>query len=120
MTSRRFPALVLLLALVAGGFGLPIADALIYHSTPVREDHSRSAAASSLAESGTVDAPTSSMHLQGCVLWLSGVTGSGVVPNSPTLALGEVAPVEASFTAPQFVVTQTDIALGQSRAPPIA
>ena len=124
MTSRRLPALVLLLALVAGGFGLPIADALIYHSTPVREDHSRSATGSSLAESGlqdrTVDAPTSSMHLQGCVLWLSGVTGSGVVPNSPTLALGEAAPVEASFTAPQFVVTQTDIALGQSRAPPIA
>lgn len=104
---------MLLLAFVAGGFGLPIADALIYHATPT-------ATPAHHTDDLAVGAPAPSMHLQGCVLWLSGLTGSGVVGKSPSLVVADAAPVAHSFTAPQFVLTQTDITLGQSRAPPIA
>src|SRR5690349_6448056 len=113
MTSRRLPALMLLLALVAGGFGLPIADAILYHSTPTATPVQHT-------DDLAVGAPATAVHVQSCVLWLSALTGSGVVAKSPVLAVAQVTPAVAAYSTPQFVVTQTDITLGQSRAPPIA
>jgi hypothetical protein len=113
MTSRRFSALVLLLALVAGGFGLPVADAVLYHSTPAGTPAHHT-------DDVALSTPTSSMHLQGCVIWLSALTGSGIGAQSPTLSVALVHTTSSHFTTPPFVVTQTDVSLGHSRAPPIA
>ncbi len=113
MISRRRSALVLLLALVAGGFGLPVADAVFYHSTPV----STPAPATDDISIGT---PASSMHFQGCVLWLSALAGSGLTGQAPALSVGADATSSVRVFPPQPVVLQSHLALRQSRAPPIA
>jgi hypothetical protein len=113
MTSRRLSALVLLLALVAGGFGMPVADAVLYHSTPASPPAHQ-------ADDIAFGTPTSSTHLQGCVLWLSALTGSGISGEGPTLSAGRATSNDIRFTHPQVVVLQSDLALGQPRAPPIA
>jgi hypothetical protein len=113
MTSRRWSALLLLFALIGGGIGLPVADALVYHSSPVQ----RSAP---VTDDQTLSAPASTLHLQGCVLTLSGMSGSGLAGSSPTVAVATEVAVVAPFAAPLTVLTQTDLTLGQSRAPPIA
>lgn len=121
MAFRRFSALFLLFALLGGGFGLPLADAILYHSTPVADNHSRVATVSASAEPGLqARTQSSTLHLQGCVLWLSGLTGSGIAGTAPTIQVSESAATVSEHTTPQYVLTQTDIALGQSRAPPIA
>lgn len=104
---------MLLLALVVSGFGLPIADAIVYHSTPTSTPAHHT-------DDVAVSAPTNTTHLQSCALWLSALTGSGVAATSPVLAVAAMVPTVTSFTTPQFVITQTDIALGLSRAPPVA
>lgn len=113
MTSRRLPALILLLALVAGGLGLPIADTLIYHTRPI-------ATPATPTDDIAVCASASALHLQGCVLWLSGSSGSGVAAKSPAFAVTQVAARVPALSSPQPLVALTDIALGYSRAPPVA
>ena len=92
---------------------LPAADAVLYHSTPV-------AASARYTNGVAVTPPPSSMHLQGCVLWLSALSGSGVASRGTTFSVICTAATSASFITPPFVLTRTDIALGQPRAPPIA
>lgn len=113
MTARRWSALVLLFALIGGGMGLPIADALIYHSTPTSP-------AAHHTDQVAIGAPASKVHLQNCALVLSGLAGSGIAGTSPVVETGSSTTVVTRFTTPEVVLTQSDVSLGQSRAPPIA
>lgn len=113
MAFRRWSALVLLLALVGGGLGLPVADALVYHSSPTQ----RTAPASHEVALGAV---STTQHLQGCVLSLGGLSGSGIVGAGSTVAVAAAIDLTASYPAESTSFTQTGITLGLSRAPPIA
>lgn len=113
MAPRRCSALVLLFALLGGGFGLPLADVVVYHSgaTSTTAHHTAEVAV------GTQNA---TLHLQGCVLWLSALTGSGVAGSAPAVRVATAGAGVSRYLTPQQVLTQTDLGLGHSRAPPIA
>jgi hypothetical protein len=113
MVARRWSALVLLFALLGGGMGLPIADVVLYHSTPT-------SAPAHHTDQVAVGAPVAKVHLQSCVLLLSGLSGTSPVARSTEVAVSSTGTTTLRFTPPITVHTQTDIALGQSRAPPIA
>jgi hypothetical protein len=106
----RAKALVLFLVLLVGGFGLPIVDALWFHSTsgtPV----STEVGVGSAHESGT-------SHLLGCAIWSSPATSTGLpcVPASPAV---EVALIREPL--PQVLTeffTRSDRTLALPRAPP--
>lgn len=108
----RAKALVLFLVLLVGGFGLPIVDALWFHSTsgtPV----STEVAVGSAHESGT-------SHLLGCAIWSSPATSTGLpcVPASPTAT---VAPVREPLRRVLTVfASESDRTLALPRAPPSA
>jgi hypothetical protein len=116
MSRRRLPAFLLLLALLGGGFGLPLADALIYHSSTT---HLSIASATSATPESAVQPRSGPAHLLGCVLWLSALTGSGLQSSAPVLRASAVASSLATRVA-LTVYTQTDLSLGLSRAPPLA
>jgi zona occludens toxin (predicted ATPase) len=110
MTHRpvRAKALLLLLALLGGGFGLPWYDALMFHSQ---------AAGAPKAELALDNAGAAVGHNQTCALRL--VTP----PNAPHSAPSDLPALSARtrhvLLAPKSVLlTQTDVALGRSRAPP--
>lgn len=112
MFARRLSAFFLLLTLVGGGLGLPVADAAIYHATPTER--------APLTDRASAGAPTTTPHFQGCVLTLSGLTGASLAGTAPVVEVATASLVTASFATLPTVLTQTDLALGQSRAPPVA
>lgn len=106
----RAKALVLLLVLLVGGFGLPIVDALWFHSTsgtPV----STEVGVGSAHQSGTA-------HLLGCAVWSSPATSTGLpcIPATPTVAVAQLR--ESHSPAPTVFFSQSDGTLALPRAPP--
>jgi len=108
----RANALALLLVLLVGGFGLPIADALVFHAAVGAPVPSRDA-----VSAGHQTGPA---HLLGCAVWSSPATSTGLpgVPLTPTIALARAPEPHSCF--PTARATQTDRTLALSRAPPSA
>lgn len=106
---RRLGSLALLLALMGGGLGLPLFDAVVFHSKPL------SAAGNTLASEG---APAG--HTQVCVLDHAGVVRHAIAASGPQdpPALPRaiaVAPAPATLAA-----SHDSTLLPPSRAPPIS
>ena len=109
---QRAKALVLVLVLLVGGFGLPIVDALWFHST---------SAGSVSTEVGVSNGHESgASHLLGCAVWSSPATSTGLpcVPATPAVSLAQVR--EAQLPAFAFLATQFHHTLALPRAPPSA
>ncbi len=107
---RRANALVLLLVLLVGGFGLPIVDGLCFHSAAIaqmdRESH--------------VGGPDDSgrAHMLGCAVWSSPVASAGLPELGPP-PMHTVAVVTERAVAPaRLVVSQAAPTLALPRAPP--
>lgn len=106
---RRIGSLALLLALVGGGLGLPLFDAVVFHSKPLN------AAGNTIAPEG---GPAG--HTQVCVLDHAGVVRHAVVTDGPQdpPALPRAIAV-ASAPAP-LAASYDPTLLPPSRAPPIS
>jgi hypothetical protein len=108
----RAKALLLLLVLLVGGFGLPITDALVFHST--------AGAPLSPQEELSPGNNSGQAHLLGCAVWSSPATSTGL----PSVPLARVVQLSAAPQPqprpPAGVPTQTDRTLAHSRAPPTA
>lgn len=106
----RVKALVLFLVLLVGGFGLPIVDALWFHST---------SGAPSSAENGIGSGHESGTdHLLGCAAWSSPATSTGLpcVPATPVLSPAQLRqPTRTGYTV---LPSQSDRSLALPRAPP--
>jgi hypothetical protein len=105
--GHRFQSLLLLLALVGAGFGLPLFDAVVFHGRPL------AAAENAVAPEG---APA--QHTQLCILDHTGLLEGGILSaGHETLA---VLPVVAQpATAPDSADLPLDASLlPPSRAPP--
>lgn len=106
----RAKALVLLLVLLVGGFGLPIVDALWFHST---------SGAPASTETGIGSAHESgAAHLLGCAVWSSPATSTGLpcVPATPVIALAQLR--EPALSSHTVLPSQSDRTLALPRAPP--
>ena len=107
--TLRLQALLLLLTVVGGSFGLPLYDAAVYHSAL---NHAQPRANSVASESATT------AHGIICAIDLASRCGSGIAPFTDLgLALGaavRTAVLRTSHIAPP----QTWHASTQSRAPP--
>lgn len=106
---RRLGSLALLLALMGGGLGLPLFDAVVFHSRPLN------AAANTIAPEGALAG-----HTQVCVLEHAGVVRLAIAagghadwPQVPRA--GAVVSLAASLDA-----DHDPTGLPPSRAPPIA
>lgn len=107
---RRAKALVLLIVLLVGGFGLPIVDGLWFHSKAI---------AQMAAESRVGDNHDSGRaHLFGCAIWSSPAasTGHPAVGSTPNLVL--VAVVVPTPSAVPVFRSQSVPTLALPRAPP--
>jgi hypothetical protein len=110
MSARRLKALLLLLALLGGGFGLPWYDALVFHGSPMRGPS---------AERVLTDVGAVAEHAQLCALTLATLPG-----NAPPTATSCFAATSIPAVAPQPpsyspLLTQAERTLGLSRAPPL-
>ena len=107
--TRRLQALLLLLTLVGGSFGLPIYDAVVYHSAL---EHTQPRA------NGVAGASAASAHSVSCAIDLATRCGTGIAPLAD-LAFAVIAPVRTVVVRPaQTVPLQTWLHTSQSRAPP--
>jgi hypothetical protein len=104
----RLQALLLLLALLGGGFGLPLFDAVVFHARPL------ASAESSVAPEG---APAA--HTQLCILDHAGLLEGGMRSSGhetlavlPAVGTVPVAPDSANLPADPAL-------LPPSRAPPV-
>jgi hypothetical protein len=108
--GRRAKALLLLLVLLVGGFGLPVTDAIVFHSTAGAPVSTREVL-SARHEAGPA-------HLLGCAVWSSPATSTGL----PGVPLASVATLLRSPEPPSLssavLTTQTSHTLAFSRAPP--
>ena len=108
----RAKALVLFLVLLVGGFGLPIVDALWFHST------STATVSTEVGVGGTHGSSTS--HLLGCAVWSSPATSTGLpcVPAAPSVESAQAAQPQS----PELpVLANQDLhKLALPRAPPSA
>lgn len=106
----RAKALVLFLVLLVGGFGLPIVDALWFHSTS-NASVSTEVGVGAAHESGT-------SHLLGCAVWSSPATSTGLpcLPATPTVAVARVS--QQLPPALTIITTRHDRTLALPRAPP--
>lgn len=107
--TRRLGALLLLVALVGGGLGLPLFDALVYHSQPLPPS------ANAVMPQG---APLP--HTQLCILDQPGLATPSVASRAPVLPAVlpmDVAVLPAPVTAPAAHLPGL---LPRPRAPPIA
>ncbi len=107
---QRAKALVLLLVLFAGGFGLPIVDGLWFHSKAI----SHMAAEDQVAT--TQD--SGKAHLLGCAVWSSPAASTGlpeVVDPVVTVAVTIAAP---AAHIPAIGLARQVPALSLARAPP--
>jgi hypothetical protein len=109
----RLHALWLLLMFLGGSLGLPLGDALIFHSTA----RTAPAAAPDQLDGGH---DSGVAHALGCAFWTIAVSGAGLPgPDQPRTAVVP-AVVECEASPQPLRLTQTDISLGHSRAPPSA
>ena len=109
----RIQALVLASTLVLGGLGLPLLDAVLFHSTQI----------ATTAPAGNQVGPQDGCgvaHLLGCAVLTAAVVdrslpavGAPLIVSAPRVAEPRIAP-------PAIPSTQTDLSLSQSRAPPSA
>lgn len=108
----RAKALLLLVILLIGGFGLPVTDALVFHSAT-------GAAVPPQDElSGGHD--TGKSHLLGCAAWSSPATSTGL-PGVPVALLAPPGhSLEPHPLSTAVLSTQNDLSLALSRAPPVA
>jgi len=110
--SLRAQALVLAATLLIGGLGLPLLDAVCFHSAPLATaQHERQAL------SGP-DTPAAA-HLLGCAVLTAAVVDRGLpaVCTPPIVAGPDLpAPYVAVLSIPP---SKTDHTLSQSRAPPL-
>jgi hypothetical protein len=106
----RAKALLLLLVLLVGGFGLPITDALVFHSAVGAPVSTRDG-----LSSGHDAGPA---HLLGCAVWSSPATSTGLpgVPLQPVASLPRSP--EPHPQSPAVFAAQTDRTLALPRAPP--
>lgn len=107
---RRTNALVLLLVLLVGGFGLPIIDGLCFHSAAIaqmgRESH-----VATQDDSGRA-------HMLGCAVWSSPVASAGLPELGPP-AIRTVAVLSERLVLPARVASpQSAPTLALPRAPP--
>lgn len=106
---RRLSSLVLLVALVGGGLGLPLFDAVVFHRQP-------------LPTGTTAVMPEGAPlpHTQLCILDQPGLATPSIASVAPRLTVvppDYVAVLPAPVTAP---ATRTPGLLPRPRAPPIA
>jgi hypothetical protein len=108
--GRRAKALLLLLVLLVGGFGLPVTDAIVFHST--------AGAPVSTQEVVSAGHEAGPAHLLGCAVWSSPAASTGL-PGMPP------APVAILLPSPErptlclaVLTTQTSHTLAFPRAPP--
>ena len=107
--TLRLQALLLLLTIVGGSFGLPLYDAVLYHSALT---HAQPRANGVAGESATT------AHGVTCAIDLASRCGSGIAPFTDLgLALG-VAVRTAVLRSSHIAPPQTWHASTQSRAPP--
>jgi hypothetical protein len=107
--ALRLQALLLLLTLVGGGFGLPLYDAVVYHSAL---EHAQPRSNSVASESAT------STHGVTCAMDLASRCGTGLTA-FPDLGLLPGPSVRTTILRPLPVApTQTWLASTHSRAPP--
>lgn len=106
-----YPALVLLLALLGGGFGLPIADALLFHGNP----NGQPTVASNLTDEGSARA-----HVQVCSLEKSTVPKKALPGLPGVVVLRELAVQTAPSVHTDQPPTRHTPDTYQSRAPPSA
>ncbi len=111
MPRSRTPIAVLLLAFLLGGYGLPLFDAIVFHSQPGGQ---------LVAERFLSDGDDARTHVQVCHL------GDGAAPEralasaavrpefAPISTLMQVSVLDARFVA------ASDLALPPSRGPPAA
>ncbi len=105
----RLQALLLLLTLVGAGFGLPLYDAVVYHSAL---EHAQPRANSIASESAT------SAHGVTCAMDLASRCGTGIAAFTDP-GLVPVPSVRTTVLRPTPVTpTQTWLASTHSRAPP--
>lgn len=106
---RRFGSLALLFALVGGGLGLPLFDAVVFHSRPL------AATGSSMAPEG---APTG--HSQVCVLEHAGVIRLALAAGGHVAAPAIPRPIAVASTPAPLGAGFDATRLPPSRAPPIS
>lgn len=105
---RRTASLALLLAFVGGGFGLPLFDALVYHSPGRAAPPER-----------TLGVPGSATgHTQVCVLGRVAPHSRGLPALPATLAVHVVELISEPFHPTTLPVSQSGPILQESRAPP--
>jgi len=107
--AQRLQALLLLLTILGGSFGLPLYDAVVYHSKPTQTQPQADSAARQ-SEATT--------HSQACALDFSTRCGNGIAPFAD-LGLTPIPSVRTTNLRPIPVApTQTWLASTHSRAPP--
>jgi hypothetical protein len=109
----RAQALVLLLTLLAGAFGLPLLDAVMFHSTA----RASATAAPDRLQAGHL---TGMAHGLGCAIWTGAASGTGLPGPTPGRATLATRSAECPPTPPFVLSSQTDLSLRHSRAPPSA
>jgi hypothetical protein len=113
----RAPALWLLLALLGGGFGLPLYDAAAYHMR-LRSNHveGNDAGIESALQNHALNRPS---HAASCVLGLITLAGRGTPALGPAFLLAtlrlESAPLPSPAAAPELIRFSSI----HSRAPPV-
>lgn len=107
---RRANALLLLLVLLVGGFGLPIVDGLCFHSAAIGQVDRESQVATP-DDSGRA-------HMLGCAVWSSPVASAGLPQFGPSSiqAVGMV--TERAIVPVQRPASRSAPTLALPRAPP--
>jgi hypothetical protein len=109
----RAQAILLLLVLMGGGFGLPMMDAVLFHQHGLTAPEDTRSIVSRPLALGTA-------HALGCALWTTAASGRGL-PSFPTphaIVMHWVR--EARILDSISPVSRDDSTLCQSRAPPLA
>lgn len=109
--GARSQALILLLTLLGGAFGLPLLDALAFHSTAQATE----AAAPDQLGAGH---STGVAHALGCAVWTSAASGTGLPGALHARTLLGRGSTDCGHRPPSLLHTQTDLSLVRSRAPP--
>ena len=114
----RAPALWLLLALLGGGFGLPLYDAATYHARlrPNHRELSESGNASVL-QNHALNRPS---HAASCALGLITLAGRGTPALGPAFLLATVRLEPALLPSPSATPELIRFSSIHSRAPPAA
>lgn len=113
LRARRFPAVLLALCLFGGGLGMPLLDALAFHSSGAAES------------AATTDEWTrvhihGNAHALGCSLWTCVASGTGLPSAGSHAPLVVPQADHPKYPLPAVSGARADLALSRSRAPPHA